>query len=37
VVIDEEVNLGTSQPKKVVDEDDMLDLAHQREAEDYCD
>jgi hypothetical protein len=36
-MIDEKADLGTSQPKKVVEEDDMLDLAHQREAENYCD
>jgi hypothetical protein len=36
-MIDEGVNLGTSQPKEVMKENDMLDLAHQREAENYCD
>jgi hypothetical protein len=36
-MIDEEVDLGTSQPKEVMKGNDMLDLAHQREAENYCD
>jgi hypothetical protein len=34
---DIEVDLGMSQPKEVMKENDMLDLAHQREAENYCD
>jgi hypothetical protein len=36
-MIDVEVDLGTSQPKEVIKGSDMLDLAHQREAENYCD
>jgi hypothetical protein len=36
-MIDEGIDLGTSQPKGMIRGSDMLDLAHQREAENYCD
>jgi hypothetical protein len=32
-MIDEEIDLGTSQPKEVMKGNDVLDLAHQREVE----
>jgi hypothetical protein len=32
-MIDEEVDLGTSQPKGMIDDNDELDLVHQREVE----